>query len=419
MIQMLIAFFSLFGMGLIPIYFGSKRALSRLYRTLEQTLQTGNKAKEEKNKEDEVEETLFPTADPMSKKDALQFPLIAGSILTGLFLVVKFINKKYVNILLMFYFFGVGVFSTMEAFSTTLRRFLPESLRKKQPWKFSTKIPFVSNTQKFSLTVSNLLTGIIGVVVGLSFIFTKNWVINNLLGLIFCFNGVAVLSIQNFQVIVLLLVGLFFYDIYFVFYTPVMVGVAKAIEGPVKLMFPKNLSSASEFSMLGLGDIVVPGLLISLMIRFDFYLANKNYFQKIHRQTSEQFLVEREKEKEKENENENENEKENQNENQNQNENEKEKEKNHFYNTHFSQFYFKVSFISYFIGTLSTILVMLIFQKPQPALLYLVPSTLLGVVFAAIKKGDFSTLYDFDQKFLFPKIPEDSQENNNKDKKEK
>ena len=38
--------------------------------------------------------------------------------------------------------------------------------------------------------------------------------------------------------------GLFFYDIYWVFFTPVMVGVAKNIDGPIKLLFPVSLATA-------------------------------------------------------------------------------------------------------------------------------------------------------------------------------
>lgn len=40
-----------------------------------------------------------------------------------------------------------------------------------------------------------------------------------------------------------------------------MVTVAKSFDAPIKLLFPKNIFSgeALKFSMLGLGDIVIPG----------------------------------------------------------------------------------------------------------------------------------------------------------------
>ncbi|XP_024639567.1 signal peptide peptidase 1 [Medicago truncatula] len=51
--------------------------------------------------------------------------------------------------------------------------------------------------------------------------------------------------------------GLFVYDIFWVFFTHVMVTVAKSFEAPIKLLFP-TADSARLFSMLGLGDIVIP-----------------------------------------------------------------------------------------------------------------------------------------------------------------
>lgn len=54
--------------------------------------------------------------------------------------------------------------------------------------------------------------------------------------------------------------GLFLYDIFWVFGTDVMVTVAKAFDAPVKLLFPRDIfAQESQYSMLGLGDIVIPG----------------------------------------------------------------------------------------------------------------------------------------------------------------
>lgn len=70
--------------------------------------------------------------------------------------------------------------------------------------------------------------------------------------------GIAMLNLGSTQVGLILLWGLFFYDIFWVFFTPVMVTVAKNIEGPIKLLFPVSIEW-SNFNMLGLGDIVIPG----------------------------------------------------------------------------------------------------------------------------------------------------------------
>ncbi len=57
--------------------------------------------------------------------------------------------------------------------------------------------------------------------------------------------------------------------------SPYMITVAKNIDAPIKLVF----QSAKGASMLGLGDIVVPGMLMALALRFDL-------FQHYQRQTT-------------------------------------------------------------------------------------------------------------------------------------
>ena len=44
----------------------------------------------------------------------------------------------------------------------------------------------------------------------------------------------------------LLLTGLFFYDIFWVFGTPVMVSVAKSLDAPIKLLFPRPDAAAGK-----------------------------------------------------------------------------------------------------------------------------------------------------------------------------
>jgi len=49
------------------------------------------------------------------------------------------------------------------------------------------------------------------------------------------------LSLPNFKVGFILLWGLFFYDIFWVFGTDVMYAVAKNIDAPIKILFPLDL----------------------------------------------------------------------------------------------------------------------------------------------------------------------------------
>ena len=119
--------------------------------------------------------------------------------------------------------------------------------------------------------------------VGVWYILKKHWLANDLLGMAFAINGVELLHLNNVVTGCILLGGLFFYDIFWVFGTDVMVTVAKSFEAPIKLVFPQDLLenglNASNFAMLGLGDIVIPGIFIALLLRYDVSLKrNSNFY---------------------------------------------------------------------------------------------------------------------------------------------
>lgn len=70
--------------------------------------------------------------------------------------------------------------------------------------------------------------------VGAWYLIQKHWVANNLFGLAFAVNAVELLHLNNIVTGCILLCGLFFYDIFWVFGTDVMVTVAKSFEAPIK-----------------------------------------------------------------------------------------------------------------------------------------------------------------------------------------
>jgi len=199
-------------------------------------------------------------------------------------------------------------------------------------------------------------------ILALWYLVKKHWIANNMLGLAFAINGVELLQLNNIQTGGLLLAGLFFYDIFWVFGTDVMVTVAKAFDAPIKLVFPQDLLEkgfeANNFAMLGLGDIVIPGIFIALLLRFD-------------------------------------------------------KSLNRGSNT-----YFNTTFAAYLGGLLTTIFVMHVFKHAQPALLYLVPACLGAPALLALIKGDIKTLLKYEDN-PSEEGEEDCKEGKEKEKKKK
>lgn len=108
--------------------------------------------------------------------------------------------------------------------------------------------------------IFHLLSMAITLPLNVAFLMTGNWIVNNILALLFSYRALCSMRIDTFRTGFILLVGLFFYDIFWVFATPVMVHVAKNIDAPVKLVWPSvGADGAVRFSMLGLGDIIIPG----------------------------------------------------------------------------------------------------------------------------------------------------------------
>jgi len=98
--------------------------------------------------------------------------------------------------------------------------------------------------------------------------------------------SLGAISLGSFQTAAILLAGLFCYDIFWVFGTDVMMTVATKVEAPVKFLYtappPAEGAEMREypFSVLGLGDIVIPGLFVRFMSKLDAALqpAKFSYF---------------------------------------------------------------------------------------------------------------------------------------------
>lgn len=203
--------------------------------------------------------------------------------------------------------------------------------------------------------------------------------------------GIENLALGEFKVGLILLSLLFFYDIFWVFYTPVMVSVAKNIEGPVKLMFPKLQEAIEqmrkekgndneyagkaydprEYNMIGLGDIVIPGVYVALMLRFDIYLYNKA-----------------------------------------------KKDISKFGFSFKNMKYFWATFIFYNVGIITTLCSMYFFNHAQPALLYLVPCTLISSTFTALVNKDIKLLWKFNEEKIGEEEDEDEEEEEKEEKED-
>ncbi|XP_073067945.1 signal peptide peptidase-like 2A isoform X2 [Manis javanica] len=177
------------------------------------------------------------------------------------------------------------------------------------------------------------------------------WILQDVLGIAFCLNLIKTLKLPNFKSCVILLGLLLLYDVFFVFLTPfitkngesIMVELAAGPFGnneklPVVIRVPKlayfSVMSVClmPVSVLGFGDIIVPGLLIAYCRRFDVQTGS-------------------------------------------------------------SSIYYVSSTIAYAIGMILTFVVLVLMKKGQPALLYLVPCTLITASIVAWRRKEMKKFW--------------------------
>ncbi|XP_017877580.1 minor histocompatibility antigen H13 [Ceratina calcarata] len=321
---MALAYGSLIVMAILPIFFGSYRAVRHHKEQQQQCKESG-----------EQPET-------MSCKEAAIFPFISSFALVGLYVLYKVFAKDYVNQVLAGYFFFVGILALCHLTSPLISSLVPAAIPK-TPYHIQftrgegDKAEHIIN---YKFNFHDIVCLICCSLVGAWYLLKKHWIANNLFGIAFAINGVELLHVNNVVTGCILLCGLLFYDAFWVFGTDVMVTVAKSFEVPIKLVFPQDILekglTASNFAMLGLGDIVLPGIFIALLLRFDNSLSRK------------------------------------------------------------TNVYFYSTFFAYFMGLLATILIMHLFNHAQPALLYLVPACLGTPLLLALAKGDLKALFSYE-----------------------
>ncbi|EOY32924.1 Signal peptide peptidase isoform 5 [Theobroma cacao] len=210
-----------------------------------------------------------PPSETMSNEHAMRFPFVGSAMLLSLFLLFKFLSKDLVNAVLTCYFFVLGIIALSATILPAIKRFLPKHWNEDLIiWRF----PYFRSLE-IDFTRSQIVAAIPGTFFCAWYASQKHWLANNILGLAFCIQGIEMLSLGSFKTGAILLAGLFVYDIFWVFFTPVMVSVAKSFDAPIKLLFP-TADSARPFSMLGLGDIVIPvGLVLTIVVMNWFQAA--------------------------------------------------------------------------------------------------------------------------------------------------
>lgn len=117
-----------------------------------------------------------------------------------------------------------------------------------------------------------------------SWLVTRSWVLNDVIGCSVVCGFLKVARLNKLAPGLLILSALFAYDVFWVYLSgyvfggqSVMIVVATGIDVPAKLVFP-GWNVFSSCSLIGLGDLVVPGFYISYVSRFGEQVQTQLYY---------------------------------------------------------------------------------------------------------------------------------------------
>ncbi|XP_078442179.1 SIGNAL PEPTIDE PEPTIDASE-LIKE 1 [Wolffia australiana] len=242
--------------------------------------------------------------------------------------------------------------------------------------------PLVSRCCSKSLTRSQVILVLLCLGTVFAWLVSGHWFLNNVLGISICIAFVSHIRLPNVKICFLLLICLFVYDIFWVFFSEILFGenvmvsvatqkasnpihrvvdnlslpglnlITQKLEMPVKLVFPRNLvdslfksSESMDYLMLGLGDMAIPGMLLSLVLCFDHHKSREITSPK----------------------------------------------DGSFSN---GRRYIVYAVSGYAIGLVAALAAGILTRSPQPALLYLVPSTLGPVMLISWRRKDLAELWE-------------------------
>ncbi|KAJ1286790.1 hypothetical protein BS78_03G378800 [Paspalum vaginatum] len=277
-----------------------------------------------------------PNAEVVELQTKAALAFIVTSSLVLLFL---FFFTSIVSAWILVFLFCLGGVQGMEFVVSSLITRMCDRCREAK-----VKLPAIGNVKVVTL-----------VILPLAIIFAATWAANqnsafawvgqNLMGICMMILVLKVVHMPNIKVATALLVAAFLYDIFWVFISPlifkksVMITVARGTDDgpslPMVLKMPKEFDSWNGYDMIGFGDILFPGLLVAFSFRYD----------RVHGKD-------------------------------------------------LTDGYFLCLMIGYAFGLSCTYVGLYLMKSGQPALLYLVPSTLGVIVLIGAKRGELSQLWN-------------------------
>ncbi|KAJ3735660.1 signal peptide peptidase-domain-containing protein [Lentinula guzmanii] len=235
-VDLISSYAGLLSLACICIYIG---AFGSLPKHKKRTGGADRQAESEDEDEDEQNERL-------SLEDAWLFPIIGSVVLFGLFVVIKYFGKEWINWLLGWYFSIAGIGSVWKSL-VSLTRYLLGNEQWQRFERFSVHVKR-RGVDIFSLKwrTPSLILLPLSVIPSALYRYSsasrRSALLTDVLSISFCHNALSLLKLDSFKTGTALLSGLFF-----------TTSVATKLDVPIKLLWPKSIyfSDESGYTLLG------------------------------------------------------------------------------------------------------------------------------------------------------------------------
>eukprot|EP01091_Cochliopodium_minus_P007059 TRINITY_DN1699_c0_g1_i1.p1 TRINITY_DN1699_c0_g1~~TRINITY_DN1699_c0_g1_i1.p1 ORF type:complete len:529 (-),score=112.99 TRINITY_DN1699_c0_g1_i1:27-1613(-) len=322
--------------------------------------------------ENEQELTEMNNPNTVQGKTAILMPIVGSIMLLVLFYFLKvMIYILYVMIAISAL---MGMMLTMEPVFYKLLHDFP----------FPSKKELKIKTCKGILVIDiyTIAAFLFGALVITGWVVFKSWIFVDFMA--FCLASIAIstLKIPSMKISTMLLSMFFFYDIFWVFLSEYVFGSNVMVTVAVKMISNTSASSfylpipiviiiprffGSNPMLLGLGDIILPGIFLSFLYRFDTHILS------LKKKCSQSRVL--------------------------------------FMHVIHEGFYFRVGYLGYLFGMMSALIGLVASKMAQPALLYLVPYTLIPTLLSSLLRGEFRMFWtgNIDPSLFSPSLDEESE----------
>lgn len=231
----------------------------------------------------------------LTLKQSAFAPVAASVSLFGIYTILKNLNVDVVALLIGGYFGLITLFSVSGVVRTPLaaamqRSGVPDATLWTAPEDWFEEERGAGDEEELRVCVSDTIALAIGLAVAVADASTNHRIpwLSNFSAMCVAAELLSGISLGSYWTAAALLSGLLVYDVFWVFFSPravgenvmVVVATSKVISGPTRLLFPRPTAVADaaaasgsgsimDYTLLGLGDVLVPGLMVALALRAD------------------------------------------------------------------------------------------------------------------------------------------------------